>query len=93
MDSKVLADIEKRNQVVFRYCDFLGQEARYPFNPNGSVNAIAGICNEKGNVLGMMPHPERYIYKWQHYDRSKHVSKDEFAWGLRFFKNAVNSVK
>jgi phosphoribosylformylglycinamidine synthase len=44
--------------VVFRYCDAAGQ-ATAAANPNGSANNIAGIINERGNVLGMMPHPER----------------------------------
>jgi phosphoribosylformylglycinamidine synthase subunit I (EC 6.3.5.3) len=46
----VLEEIEKNNQVVFRY------EGE---NPNGSLNSIAGVCNKTGNVVGMMPHPER----------------------------------
>ncbi len=49
-DSEVVAQIEDKGQVLFRY---------EGDNPNGSVNNIAGICNETGNVLGMMPHPER----------------------------------
>ena len=49
-DSEVLAQLENNGQVLFRY---------EGDNPNGSVNNIAGICNETGNVLGMMPHPER----------------------------------
>ncbi|PSM46612.1 phosphoribosylformylglycinamidine synthase I [Chroococcidiopsis sp. CCALA 051] len=49
-DKKTLAEIEANNQVLFRYAGD---------NPNGSVNNIAGICNRQGNVLGMMPHPER----------------------------------
>ncbi|AKG23640.1 phosphoribosylformylglycinamidine synthase subunit PurQ [Calothrix sp. 336/3] len=49
-DAKTLAEIEANNQVVFRYAEN---------NPNGSLNNIAGICNRQGNVLGMMPHPER----------------------------------
>jgi len=49
-DSEVLAQLEDKGQVLFRY---------EGDNPNGSVNNIAGICNEAGNVLGMMPHPER----------------------------------
>lgn len=49
-DSEVLAQLEDKGQVLFRY---------ERDNPNGSVNNIAGICNETGNVLGMMPHPER----------------------------------
>ncbi|MBW4562651.1 MAG: phosphoribosylformylglycinamidine synthase subunit PurQ [Mojavia pulchra JT2-VF2] len=49
-DADTLAEIENNGQVVFRY---QGE------NPNGSLNNIAGICNRQGNVLGMMPHPER----------------------------------
>jgi len=57
-DADVLKRIEDNGQVVFRYADANGkitQEA----NPNGSLNNIAGIVNEKRNVLGMMPHPDR----------------------------------
>jgi phosphoribosylformylglycinamidine synthase len=57
-DPDTLKRIEDNHQVVFRYCDrsgLLTAEA----NPNGSLNHIAGIVNETGNVLGMMPHPER----------------------------------
>jgi len=48
-DEKTLTELEENNQVVFRYGE----------NPNGSLRDIAGICNRQGNVLGMMPHPER----------------------------------
>jgi phosphoribosylformylglycinamidine synthase subunit PurQ / glutaminase len=54
----VLARLEANRQVVFRYTSPDG-ELSDAWNPNGSLNAIAGICNERGNVLGMMPHPER----------------------------------
>ena len=52
-DSETLARIEGNGQVVFRYAEGT--------NPNGSINDIAGVINEKGNVLGMMPHPENLI--------------------------------
>src|SRR5581483_9916044 len=39
-----------------------GQEIPYPANPNGSPGAIAGVCNAQGNVMGMMPHPDRYLH-------------------------------
>jgi len=54
----VLQQLEASRQVVFRYTDAQGRidEAA---NPNGSVNAIAGICSQQRNVVGMMPHPER----------------------------------
>ncbi|MDI6871567.1 MAG: phosphoribosylformylglycinamidine synthase subunit PurQ [Bacillota bacterium] len=50
-DPEELAELERRGQVVFRYVT----------NPNGSVNNIAGVCNREGNVVGMMPHPERAV--------------------------------
>jgi phosphoribosylformylglycinamidine synthase len=53
-----LADLEANNQVLFRYCDLEGNSTESS-NPNGSLNQIAGICNRRGNVVGMMPHPER----------------------------------
>lgn len=52
--------LEKNNQVVFRYCDRDGNVTKEA-NPNGSINNIAGIINAQGNVLGMMPHPERAV--------------------------------
>ena len=57
-DPATLAALEERRQVVFRYCDAKG-DTTAAANPNGSAGNIAGICNEEGNVLGMMPHPER----------------------------------
>ena len=54
----VLRELEDRRLVVFRYCDAAG-EVTAESNPNGSLHAIAGVCNEAGNVLGMMPHPDR----------------------------------
>ena len=48
-DAETLAELEDNGQIIFRYAQ----------NPNGSLNGIAGICNQQGNVLGMMPHPER----------------------------------
>ncbi|MGB3694131.1 MAG: phosphoribosylformylglycinamidine synthase subunit PurQ [Spirulinaceae cyanobacterium] len=57
-DADTLKAIEDRGQVIFRYCNRDG-EINQTSNPNGSVNNIAGISNEQGNILGMMPHPER----------------------------------
>ncbi len=53
-----LAALEANNQIVFRYTDAKGQVGD-AFNPNGSVDNIAGVCNERGNVVALMPHPER----------------------------------
>ncbi len=57
-DAATLADLEANHQVLFRYCDPNGVIAT-GVNPNGSKNFIAGIINKKGNVCGLMPHPER----------------------------------
>jgi phosphoribosylformylglycinamidine synthase len=79
-DSKTLATLEKKNQVVFRYSGT---------NPNGSVSAIAGICNAAGNVIGLMPHPERFVSTLQHPEWSKGQQKNKVPVGLQFFKAAV----
>ncbi len=57
-DKNVLRRLNDNNQIVFRYCDLNG-ETTTEANPNGSIENIAGIVNEQGNVMGMMPHPER----------------------------------
>ena len=57
-DPETLSRLEREGQVVFRYCDAAGAVTDAA-NPNGSVQNIAGIVNTRGNVLGMMPHPER----------------------------------
>jgi phosphoribosylformylglycinamidine synthase len=57
-DDALLDELERNDQVVFRYCDAEGRVTREA-NPNGSARNIAGICNRERNVLGLMPHPER----------------------------------
>lgn len=73
-DEGVLERLEVGGQIALRYVrrpvrpNRAGQRgsAGYPANPNGSVADVAGICNEQGNVLGLMPHPEDHIVPWQH---------------------------
>lgn len=60
IEQEGLQQLKDHNQIVFRYCDANG-ELSEGSNINGSVDGIAGICNEAGNVLGMMPHPERAV--------------------------------
>lgn len=57
-DKATIEKLNKKNQVLFRYCGKNGGVTQKD-NPNGSIENIAGICNEARNVLGMMPHPER----------------------------------
>ena len=62
----LMKKLNDEGQVVFRYCDRNGRIINeFPFNVNGSTESIAAICNEQGNVLGMMPHPERAFFAWQ----------------------------
>ena len=59
-DPAVLKELKKNGQVLFQYCDEKGNvNPEFPITPNGSTEAIAAICNPKGNVMAMMPHPER----------------------------------
>ncbi len=83
----VLKQLKEKNQVVFQYTDEHGSLAGYPYNPNGSVENVAGICDTSGRVFGMMPHPEAFnIPENCPYWVKGNVKE---ALGLRVFKNAV----
>ena len=84
---EVLEQIEANRQVVFRYAS-----AEYPCNPNGSDANIAGICDATGRIFGMMPHPERFLTKWNH-PRWTRENLPEEGDGVAIFKNAVNYAK
>jgi phosphoribosylformylglycinamidine synthase I len=58
----------------------------YPANPNGSANNVAGVCNARGNVFGLMPHPERYVHALQHPQRRS--QPNGYGDGLLIFRNA-----
>jgi phosphoribosylformylglycinamidine synthase I len=63
-DAATLADLERNQQVIFRYVHPDGRAAGvddFAANPNGALNAIGGICNRERNVVGLMPHPERAV--------------------------------
>ncbi len=60
VDKNTLRELIKNNQIVLRYCDAKG-EITPEANPNGSIYSIAAVCDKGGNVLGMMPHPERCV--------------------------------
>jgi phosphoribosylformylglycinamidine synthase len=62
-EDALLQRLIDQDQVALRYVDPEGEYAGYPFNPNGSIHNIAGVCNEAGNVFGMMPHPERVFFR------------------------------
>lgn len=65
-DAETLARLQAAGQVALTYVNADGSPAAYPANPNGSVAGIAGVCNARGNVLGLMPHPENHAIAEQH---------------------------
>jgi len=90
-DSKVLQKIEKENLVAFRYVDDAGSDTqKYPDNPNGSLNAIVGISDLSGRVLGLMPHPECFVRGEQHPNWRR--GRVKYPQGLPLFKNIVSFV-
>lgn len=90
-DDTIKKSIIDGDHVVFKYVDTNGSLSGYPHNPNGSVDNIAAICNAAGTVMGMMPHPERYISKYQH-PRWTREKLTEEGIGLQIFKNAINYI-
>ncbi|MBU1998931.1 MAG: phosphoribosylformylglycinamidine synthase I [Candidatus Omnitrophota bacterium] len=88
----VLERIKRNGQVVFCYSDKSGRKPLYPDNPNGSLENIAGICDDTGRILGLMPHPERHIQSWQSASCQKKRARKQSD-GLFIFQNAINYAK
>lgn len=89
---ETIEEVEKQGLVVFRYVDKQGNPTqKYPENPNGSTNAIMGICDPSGRIFGMMPHPERFVRKEQHPNWRR--GEIDTPHGLPFFQNAIKFVK
>jgi len=94
----------EKNQVVIQYADQEGNSAqgRWPFNPNGSLCDIAGICDPTGRIFGLMPHPEAYNHYTNHPDwvmrreelarMGKGIGREEGE-GVTIFRNAVEYVR
>ncbi len=79
--------------IVLYYTDEHGnRDVSYPYNPNGSVGNIAGICDASGRVFALMPHPERYIRGTQHPQWTRQGAK-EHGDGFQIFLNAVKWAK
>jgi len=89
---EALQQLRANGQVVFRYCSPDGSTPSYPFNPNGSVDDIAGICDPTGRVFGMMPHPEGYLYRENHPRWTREELPAE-GLGRLVFHNAVEYIR
>lgn len=89
--SDILDKVESEGYIAFKYVDAEGKEGRFPVNPNGSMKSIAGLTDSTGRVLGLMPHPERFVHHTQHPRWTRHEQLD--ADGMTIFDNAVKYIK
>ena len=89
---QLLAKLYENDMVVLRYCDKNGADAdgKYPTNPNGSLDDIAGICNREGTIFGMMPHPERALFWWQQPDWTKQQAMPQYGDGKLIFESLLD---
>ena len=91
-DKEVALDLAKGGLLALRYASDNGitneNELPFPWNPNGSELNVAGVCDSSGRILGLMPHPERYIDRTQH-PRWTREELPEHGDGLLLFQNAV----
>lgn len=87
-NEETIERLARNGGIAFQYADETGEVAKgvYPCNPNGSVRDIAGICNQKGNVLGLMPHPENAVFAYEHFSMPR--SEEEGA--RRLFSNGLH---
>lgn len=91
-DPAVLRDLLSAHQAVFRYVNEDGSAPEYPANPNGSEGHVAGICDPTGQVLGLMPHPERALFPWNHPSWTREPSRAEGD-GACLFRAAVAAMR
>jgi phosphoribosylformylglycinamidine synthase len=94
-EGKVVAEprIVKELNVVLYYADETGDiQVGYPYNPNGSVDNISGICDASGRIFALMPHPERFV-RWTQHPRWTREPLRKYGDGLQIFLNAVKWAK
>jgi phosphoribosylformylglycinamidine synthase len=97
-DADYLRQVEAAGCVACRYADPATGAATmdYPYNPNGSLNAIAGLCDPTGRVFGLMPHPEAYLFpeNHPHWPQQKRDGKlPARGLGLKLFENAIAHLR
>jgi phosphoribosylformylglycinamidine synthase len=103
-EQEVIDELFDHHQVAMQYVDTQGNlaQGRWPFNPNGSLQDIAGICDATGRIFGLMPHPEAYNHYTNHPDWTrkrqelarigKKIGKEEGE-GITIFRNAVRYIR
>ncbi|MSR75088.1 MAG: phosphoribosylformylglycinamidine synthase I [Planctomycetes bacterium] len=91
-DARMAKRAVDTHQAVFRYVNQDGTEPSWPANPNGSEGNIAGLCDATGQVLGLMPHPERAMFPWHHPSWTREPERREGD-GACFFRAAVAAMR
>ena len=91
-DAATLDKLKSDGHIAFKYVDENGGEGPFPINPNGSTASIAGLADTTGRVLGLMPHPERFVRPTQH-PRWCRLKDKVDADGMTIFNNAVKYVR
>jgi phosphoribosylformylglycinamidine synthase len=91
----VRSALHENDQIALVYVrpDNSPANGESPYNPNGSIDDIAGVCDATGLVLGLMPHPERYVEPFQHPAWTSQSPRPTVGAGLRIFENAVRHVQ
>ncbi len=94
-EGKIYEELEENRQIAFKYATGEGKPAMgsYPENPSGSYGDIAGLTNNAGNVMGMMPHPERAFYRYMYPDWTRDYGKPEgYGDGYYIFKDMLDYI-
>jgi phosphoribosylformylglycinamidine synthase len=90
-----LSRLAAAGQLPFRYVDAAGAPTEaWPDNPNGSAHGVAGVCDRTGRILGLMPHPDAFLYPWHHPDwpRRRAAIEGVEAGGLAIFRAGVAGI-
>ncbi|HVN71275.1 MAG TPA: phosphoribosylformylglycinamidine synthase subunit PurQ [Desulfomonilia bacterium] len=92
--NETLEEITQSNLIAVQYADdAFSPTMEYPCNPNGSVSAIAGICDRTGRIFGLMPHPEAYTHATNHPCWTRLTNLTDKGEGMAIFDNAVNFLR
>jgi len=91
-NANVLEKLKSEGHIAFKYVNENGKEGDYPVNPNGSVDSMAGLTDTTGRVLGLMPHPERFVRPTQHPHWSRLKTRQDGD-GMTIFNNAIRFIQ
>jgi phosphoribosylformylglycinamidine synthase I len=93
-ETKILRELAENDQVVFRFVDDRGRKGAYPWNPSGTTDGIAALCNRDGNVFGVQPHPERCFFRHLRPDWTRAAGHDAiYGDGQPLFDSVLQYVE